>query len=234
MDIEQPDLFGEGPEKKPAPKASEPPRIIPEPVSAFLGGVKKEESYIHIDSYKELYDLARSCSRCRLRATCQQVVFGTGNIESKIMFIGEGPGRDEDLQGEPFVGKAGQLLDKILKAAEFERDQVYICNVVKCRPPENRLPNPDEVKECSKFLEAQIRLIKPQIIVCLGALASQVVIDSKARITQVRGKWFARQGIKIMATFHPAALLRNQSYKRPTWEDFKLIRDEYKSLPPGE
>lgn len=234
MDFEQPDLFGEKSKKGPGKEKLELARIIPEIIPSFLSGVKREEAYPDIGSYQELRDLAGSCSKCRLRATCQQVVFGTGDAKSKIMFIGEGPGRDEDLQGEPFVGRAGQLLDKILHAAEFERSQVYICNVVKCRPPDNRLPNPDEVRECSKFLEAQIRLIKPRIIVCLGALASQVVIDPRARITQIRGKWFTRQGIKIMATFHPAALLRNQSYKRPTWEDFKVIRDEYKNLPGHE
>ncbi len=230
MDIEQPDLFGVEPDKKPVPNGPELQAEVQRSTAAFLGGVKREESYLEISTYGQLYELARSCTRCRLRATCQQVVFGSGSIESKIMFIGEGPGRDEDMQGEPFVGRAGQLLDKILNAADFERSKVYICNVVKCRPPDNRLPNPDEVKECGKFLEAQIRLIKPRIIVCLGALASQVVIDPRARISGIRGKWFTRQGVKIMATYHPAALLRNQSYKRPTWEDFKLIRNEYRNL----
>lgn len=234
MEFEQLDLFGEDAEKQPVQNQSDLPKIIPAAGEPFLSGVKWEDSYPDVASYQDLFNIARSCSKCRLRATCQQVVFGAGNIQSKIMFVGEGPGRDEDLQGEPFVGRAGQLLNKILEAAEFKRSQVYICNVVKCRPPDNRLPNPDEVKECSKFLEAQIRLIKPRIIICLGALASQVVIDPRARITQIRGKWFARQGIKIMATFHPAALLRNQSYKRPTWEDFKIIRDEFRNLQGSE
>jgi DNA polymerase len=158
------------------------------------------------------------------------VVFGDGNIHSDILFIGEGPGQDEDLQGIPFVGRAGQLLDKILAAADFQRQDVYIANVVKCRPPGNRLPGPDEVKQCRSYLEAQIRIIKPKIIVCLGSLACQTVIHPKAKITTTRGQWFIRNGVKIMATYHPAALLRNPAYKRPTWEDFKLIRDEYKSL----
>ncbi|MEQ8173934.1 MAG: uracil-DNA glycosylase [Syntrophomonadaceae bacterium] len=233
MSIEQPDLFGDAAPEKDRTVPEKP--VVPDPTpkenkQAFLPGVKWEAAFPEINDYRSLQERAHACSACRLRTTCQQVVFGSGDPQAKIMFVGEGPGRDEDLQGEPFVGKAGQLLDKILTAADFERPSVYICNVVKCRPPENRLPNPDEVKECSRFLEAQIRIIKPRIIMCLGSLASQVVIDPKARITQIRGRWFTRQGINIMATFHPAALLRNPSYKRPTWEDFKLVRDEYQRL----
>lgn len=228
MSIEQPDLFGidpppvkpAGPE--PAKKADRAGDI------AFLPGVQFEAAFPAIERLEDLQALARDCEACRLRSTCQQVVFGEGNPQSRIMFIGEGPGQDEDIQGRPFVGKAGQLLNKILEAAEFSRPEVYIANVVKCRPPGNRLPNPDEVKVCRNFLEAQIRLINPGIIVCLGAAASKAVIDPKAQISVIRGKWFMRQGIKIMATYHPAALLRTESYKRPTWEDFKQIRDEYK------
>ncbi|MBC7074926.1 MAG: uracil-DNA glycosylase [Syntrophomonadaceae bacterium] len=196
----------------------------------FIPGVKAEESYLDIGSYDDLKAVADKCSKCRLRNTCKQVVFGEGSINSGIMFIGEGPGRDEDIQGRPFVGKAGQLLDKILQAAGMERKEIYISNVVKCRPPGNRLPNPDEVRECRNYLEAQIRIIRPEIIVCLGAMASQVVIDPKARISTIRGRWFVRNGVKIIATYHPAALLRNESYKRPVWEDFKKIRDEYKKI----
>jgi len=228
MSNEQPGLFAEI-------KEPEMRKIPEEPVSKktlapFLPGVKEEESYPEIGDYGKLCELARDCQRCRLRAGCAQVVFGTGNIHARILFIGEGPGQDEDLQGIPFVGRAGKLLNKILEAADFNREEVYIANVVKCRPPGNRLPNPDEVKECRNYLEAQIRIINPSIIVCLGALACQTVIDSKAKIGQTRGKWFLRNGIKIMATYHPAALLRNENYKRPTWDDFKLIRDEYKNL----
>ncbi|NLB88390.1 MAG: uracil-DNA glycosylase [Syntrophomonadaceae bacterium] len=196
----------------------------------YLPQVIWEESYTDINSYEELKDAAVKCSLCGLRSTCKQVVFGEGNPKSKLMIIGEAPGQDEDEQGRPFVGRAGQLLDRILAAAEIPRQDVYITNVIKCRPPGNRLPKPDEVKVCQNYLEAQIRIIKPKIIVCLGALASQVVIDKNARITKVRGRWFMRHDTKIMATFHPAALLRNEEYKRPTWEDFKLIRDEFKKL----
>jgi uracil-DNA glycosylase family 4 len=198
--------------------------------TSFLPGVKVEDAFLGIEVYRDLQDLTMGCRRCRLRESCRQVVFGDGDINADILFIGEGPGKDEDEQGIPFVGKSGQLLNKILQASEFERQKVYIANVVKCRPPGNRLPSPDEVKECRNYLEAQIRIIKPKIIVCLGALACQTVMGPKAKIGQTRGKWFMRDGIKIMASYHPAALLRNESYKRPTWEDFKLIRDEYKKL----
>lgn len=228
MDPKQPDLFGElfaEPEIKEAKREDLREFVLP-----FLPGVKIEESYPHIIKLDELMQDALKCQGCRLRSTCKQVVFGEGPYNSRIMFIGEGPGKDEDEQGKPFVGRAGQLLDKILEAAEIPRKEVYISNVVKCRPPGNRLPNPDEVNICRGYLEAQIRIIKPDIIVCLGSLASQVIISPKARITQIRGKWFTRQGIMIMPTFHPAALLRNESYKRPCWEDFKMIRDEYKKL----
>lgn len=218
MSTEQPRLFGK----------LEEPRA--ESYLPFLPGIKIEESFREIEDYQDLHDLAIQCQRCRLRSSCQQVVFGDGNIHADILFIGEGPGQDEDRQGIPFVGRSGQLLNKILAAAEFKRQEIYIANVVKCRPPGNRLPSPDEVKECRNYLEAQIRIIKPKIIVCLGSLACQTVIDPKAKISLTRGRWFLRNGVKIMASYHPAALLRNESYKRPTWEDFKLIRDEYKSL----
>lgn len=195
----------------------------------FLPGVEVGQAYTEIKDLGELAGVARECRRCRLRESCSQVVFGEGPPDARLMLIGEGPGQDEDIQGRPFVGKAGQLLDKILEAAGIQRSQVYIGNVVKCRPPGNRLPNPDEVKECRKYLERQIKLIRPSIIVCLGSMASQTVIDPNAKITRIRGRWLIRQGIKIMPTYHPAALLRNPSYKRPVWEDFKQIRDEYRN-----
>ncbi|KUG04479.1 uracil-dna glycosylase, family 4 [hydrocarbon metagenome] len=227
MSTEQPGLFGEWDKPQIEQYVAEPENI---PYLPFLPGIAPGEAFPEVGNIMELEAVARRCSRCRLRGTCQQVVFADGPHDARIMLIGEGPGQEEDIQGKPFVGRAGQLLDKILQAAELQRDEVYISNVVKCRPPGNRLPNPDEVKECQKYLEAQIRIIKPAIIVCLGSMASQTVIESKARITRIRGSWLLRQGIKIMPTYHPAALLRNPGYKRPTWEDFKLIRDEYKKI----
>jgi len=230
MSIEQVGLFGDDePEKKlPEMMVAESPQS--QPYLPFLPGVKIEEAHMDLHDFNELNQRALQCSACRLREGCKQVVFGDGNPASEILFVGEGPGSDEDEQGIPFVGRAGQLLNKILAAAEFKREEVYIANVVKCRPPGNRLPNPDEVKICRNFLEAQIRIMQPRMIVCLGALAAQTVIDSRAKIGQVRGKWFMRNGIKVMPTYHPAALLRNENYKRPTWEDFKLIRDAYRQL----
>ncbi len=224
MSIEQPGLFGQ-PEIKQYQEDSRKEQSLA--YIPFIPGVKPEEAYLELESLSDLEQRAKSCRLCHLREGCRQVVFGEGKSNARLMLVGEGPGMDEDLQGRPFVGKAGQLLDKILQAAELPRQEVFIGNVVKCRPPGNRLPHPDEVKVCRNFLEAQIRIIKPQIIVCMGSLATQVIIDPRARITMTRGKWFNRQGIKIMAVFHPAALLRNPSYKRPTWEDFKQIRDEY-------
>ncbi len=227
MSTEQRGLFGEYGETQREQLVAETENIAWRP---FLPAVAPHEAYPDIESILELQTAGRECKRCRLRETCQQVVFAEGPHDARIMLIGEGPGQDEDIQGKPFVGKAGQLLDKILQAAELPRTEIYISNVVKCRPPGNRLPNPDEVKECQKYLEAQIRIIKPAIIVCLGSMASQTVIDPKAMITRIRGGWLIRQGIKIMPTFHPAALLRNPGYKRPTWEDFKQIRDEYQKI----
>lgn len=196
----------------------------------YLPQVKGEESYINIVNYKDLQEIALKCNLCVLRKTCKQVVFGAGNIKSKLMLIGEGPGQDEDEQGRPFVGRAGQLLDKILAASEIPREDIYLTNVIKCLPPGNRLPNPDEVQVCQNYLEAQIRLIKPRIVVCLGNLATRTVIDKQASIFKARGRWLMRHDVKIMPTLHPAALLRNEEYKRPMWEDFKLIRDEFKKL----
>lgn len=230
MSTEQPDLFGETQPVNKQPDKAEFQWTDERTGTPFLPGVDQSAAFPEVASHQELRDIALHCEHCRLRSTCRQVVFADGTPDSRIMFIGEGPGKDEDTQGLPFVGRAGQLLDKILAASNFDRQSVYITNVVKCRPPENRLPNPDEVRICRNYLEAQIRIISPAIIVCLGSLASQTVIDPRARITQVRGQWLQRQGIKIMATFHPAALLRNEGYKRPTWEDFKKIRDEYQRL----
>ena len=226
MSIEQLGLFG-----PPETEKLESPEEGREEQSLayipFIPGVKPQEAYLELNTLSELEQRAKSCRQCRLREGCRQVVFGEGKSNARLMLVGEGPGMDEDLQGRPFVGKAGQLLDKILAAAELPRQEVYIGNVVKCRPPGNRLPHPDEVRFCRNYLEAQIRIIKPQIVVCMGSLATRVVVDPRASITMTRGKWFTRQGISIMAVFHPAALLRNPPYKRPTWEDFKQIRDEY-------
>ncbi|MBC9783659.1 uracil-DNA glycosylase [Heliobacterium chlorum] len=183
-----------------------------------------------VSRQRELADyesLTKECRACPLREGCNQVVFGEGNPEARLMLVGEGPGADEDRLGSPFVGAAGQLLNKILDAGRFPRNEVYICNVVKCRPPSNRLPLPNEVKACLPHLERQIELINPEIIICLGALATQVLVDPKARITRDRGKWVRKEGRLIMPTFHPAALLRDPSKKRPVWEDIQKVMAVY-------
>ena len=167
------------------------------------------------------------CTRCRLSEKRTKIVFGSGNPNAELMFIGEGPGRDEDLQGEPFVGKAGQMLTKMIEGGyKKTREDVYIANVVKCRPPGNRDPQPDEVCACAPFLGEQVRLIKPRVICTLGRVATQALLDSTEPISRMRGKWHDYRGIKVAPTYHPAALLRNPANKRPAWEDIKLILKE--------
>ena len=164
------------------------------------------------------------CRKCKLCSGRTNLVFGVGNPDAQLMFVGEGPGRDEDLQGIPFVGRAGQLLtDIITKGMGLKRDDVYIANVVKCRPPENRNPEPDEVAACEPFLKKQIDLVKPAIIVGLGKFAVQTLLQSKVPISKLRGNWHRYHGIKLMPTFHPAYLLRNPADKKLVWEDIKQV-----------
>ena len=176
MSIEQPGLFGQ-PETKELQSQEESIEEQGSVYIPFIPGVKPQEAYLDLQSLSELEQRAKDCRQCRLREGCRQVVFGEGKSDARLMLVGEGPGLDEDLQGRPFVGKAGKLLDKILQAAELPRHEVFIANVVKCRPPRNRLPHPDEVRVCRNYLEAQIRMIKPQILVCLGSLATKTIID---------------------------------------------------------
>ena len=186
--------------------------------------------YSPVEILHDIQAEAQNCHACSLRSTCQQVVFGEGNPEADLMLVGEGPGGDEDRIGKPFVGAAGQLLDKILKAAEFEREEVYIANIVKCRPPKNRTPKLDEMQCCLPWLEAQIAAVQPKIIVCLGSVAAKALIDVEVKITRIRGKWSNLHGMLLMPTFHPSALLRDEQKKRPVWEDFKKVRAAYLSI----
>lgn len=171
-----------------------------------------------------------ACQGCALSDTRTHTVFGEGNVHAQILFVGEGPGREEDLQGRPFVGPAGQLLDKMLAAIELDRTKVYIANIVKCRPPQNRVPLEEEALTCLPYLRAQTGLIKPKIIVCLGATAAKYVYDREVRITRERGVWKEKKGVWILPTYHPAALLRDPEKKKEAWEDFKSIRDRYHAL----
>ena len=178
-------------------------------------------------SLEELRAAIGDCQRCKLCSGRTNLVFGVGNPRAKLMFVGEGPGRDEDLQGEPFVGRAGQLLtDIVTKGMGLKREDVYICNVVKCRPPDNRNPEPDEVAACEPFLKKQIDIVRPQIIVALGKFAVQTLLQSKVPITRLRGQWASYHGIKLMPTFHPAYLLRNPADKKLVWEDIKKVIKE--------
>ncbi|MFL5272223.1 MAG: uracil-DNA glycosylase [Anaeromyxobacteraceae bacterium] len=172
------------------------------------------------------------CTRCKLAGGRTTLVFGTGNPRAELMFVGEGPGADEDQQGEPFVGKAGQLLTKMIEAMGFRRDEVYIANVVKCRPPGNRDPEPDEIEACEPFLKAQIAAVGPRIVVALGRFAVQTLLRDPTPISKQRGRWRAYEGVKLMPTFHPAYLLRNPPEKKRAWEDLQLVMKEFGKLAP--
>jgi len=175
------------------------------------------------------------CTKCRLHETRTQTVFGEGDADAQIVFIGEGPGENEDLQGRPFVGKAGQLLDKMILAMGLSREQVYICNIVKCRPPNNRQPAPDETATCTPYLLRQLQIVRPMVIVTLGLPASQYILRTKNSMTKMRGQWHDWNGLKVMPTYHPAYVLR--AYTRQTreavWSDLQAVLAELKlPLPP--
>ncbi len=170
------------------------------------------------------------CTRCGLARTRRKLVFGAGSAEADLMFVGEAPGADEDIQGLPFVGRAGQLLTRIIQAIDLEREQVYIANILKCRPPENRDPLPHEVESCEPFLFRQIEAIRPLIAVALGKYAAQTLLRTKTPITRLRGTFVEFRGLLLMPTFHPSYLLRNPSAKREVWEDMKKVRDELRRL----
>jgi len=178
-------------------------------------------------SLSELEAIVQACNRCLLSKTRTNAVFGEGSDENIIMFIGEGPGYHEDKQGKPFVGKAGELFDKMLAAVDLTRKDVYITNIVKCRPPNNRNPLESESEKCIEFLRWQVKIIDPDIIVCLGAIAAKNIIQKDFKITKSRGTWYKRGKYNIIATYHPAAILRDSNKKRDAWEDFKTIKEMY-------
>jgi DNA polymerase len=167
------------------------------------------------------------CRRCKLWSGRKHIVFGSGPEKAKLVLVGEGPGAEEDEIGEPFVGKAGQLLTKMLAAIGLEREQVYICNLIKCRPPHNRNPQPDEIEACKPYLLAQLRALSPRLICALGTFAAQNLLQTSAPISRLRGRFHCFQGIPLLATYHPAYLLRNPEEKRKAWEDMKMLKEEY-------
>ena len=180
-----------------------------------------------IKTLEELEKTVANCKKCPLNSARKNTVFGTGNPDANLMIIGEAPGADEDEQGKPFVGRAGKLLTDILKAINFSREEVFIANICKCRPPGNRRPNTEEVYFCEQYLHKQIELIKPKFILALGLTAADTLFKSSHKMADIRGKIFDYQGIKTMVTYHPAALLRNPNWKRPVWEDVKILRKLY-------
>jgi DNA polymerase len=176
-----------------------------------------------IDTLEAIESDLGDCKRCRLHEKRRTIVFGTGNPEARLVFVGEGPGHEEDLQGKPFVGPAGQLLTKIIHAMGLARDDVYICNVIKCRPPHNRNPQPDEISTCRPFLDRQLAAIGPDMIVALGTFAAQTLLATTQPISRLRGNLFQFKGIQVMPTYHPAYLLRNPEKKRDVWEDVQKV-----------
>ena len=181
-------------------------------------------------SWAELLEQINGCEKCRLCETRTNVVPGEGNPSARVMFIGEGPGQEEDLHGRPFVGPSGALLTRMLHAIGLERTEVYICNVVKCRPPRNRNPEPEEAAACLNYLRAQVALVRPRIIVLLGRVACRYTLNEDVFVTRDHGKWYERKGTLMMPTFHPSALLRDPAKKRDAWEDFQKIREKLAEL----
>jgi len=196
----------------------EPPTLSP----SSLGYLKTGPAHLH--SLEDLRDFVGECKRCKLCHGRTHLVFGEGSAKARLVFVGEGPGREEDLAGKPFVGEAGRLLSKIIEnGMGLKREEVYICNVVKCRPPRNRDPETDEIEACLPFLKQQLRIISPEVICTLGRVPAQALLGRGFRVTQERGRWYSFLDIPVMPTYHPAYLLRNPAAKREVWEDAQEI-----------
>lgn len=202
----------------------------PPPAPALSAPGFPNEPWVNCATLANLNTTICTCQKCTLGSTRTNFVFGVGNPQADLVLVGEAPGAEEDLKGEPFVGRAGQLLNKILEAVNFKREEVYICNILKCRPPNNRDPLPEEVAQCEPYLWKQLEIIKPKIILCLGRIAAQVLLKTNDSLTKLRGTMHDYRGIKLMVTYHPAALLRNPNWKRPTWEDVQRLRKEYDAM----
>lgn len=184
--------------------------------------------------WEELEESIKGCKKCKLCMNRTNIVFGTGNKQADVMFIGEGPGADEDRLGEPFVGKAGQLMNKALQALDIDRDKLYITNIVKCRPPQNRVPEQDEAEACLNYLRNQVILVNPKIIVLLGSTALKNICGQEYGITASRGKWIEKKGILYMPTWHPAALLRDETKKIDFWKDLKQVKQKMQELKEAQ
>jgi DNA polymerase len=213
----------------PAPRQIHAPSPAQKPVPApaalpLVAGPSLFDARIAGDTLDRIRDdVGPDCTRCKLHRSRTKIVFGVGNRKAELVFVGEGPGRDEDEQGEPFVGRAGKLLTQMIEAMGLRREDVYICNVVKCRPPENRLPEKDEIATCSPFLLRQLAVIEPTVICCLGSCAAQTLLRTTQGISRFRGVWFDFRGAKLIATYHPAYLLRNPNAKGEVWKDLQKV-----------
>ncbi len=185
-----------------------------------------KEKSVMVEDLESIKDDLGNCQRCKLAKTRNNIVFGAGDPNARLMFVGEGPGFEEDKQGLPFVGAAGKLLTKIIQSINYTRDQVYICNIIKCRPPKNRNPMDDEINACYPFLKRQIKAIQPEVICALGAFGAQTLLETGEAISRLRGRFHDYMGIKVLPTYHPAYLLRNPVKKRDVWEDMKLLMKE--------
>lgn len=192
--------------------------------AAPVAGAPEAADLIQIGDLAVLREVALGCPRCRLAETRQHVVFGEGDPAAEVMVVGEAPGADEDRTGRPFVGRAGKMLALLLRSVGFERDAVYICNVLKCRPPRNRNPQPDEVEACSPYLLRQVELVQPRVILACGTFAAQTLLGNQTPIGRLRGAVHEFKGVPLVATYHPAALLRNPAWVRPVWEDLQRLR----------
>lgn len=206
------------------------PATTPDDVSAVATAPAAEKPAASQESLEAIRADLGDCQRCPLSRQRNKIVFGVGNPGARLVLVGEAPGRDEDLQGEPFVGEAGRLLDRILLAMGTQRSEVYICNVQKCRPPNNRDPEPAEIAACEPFLQRQLAAIQPDVIVTLGRFAAQTLLGNQTPISRLRGHWQAYQGIPLMPTYHPAFLLRNPAAKREVWEDVKQVMQKLRAV----
>lgn len=207
------------------PAAAAVPPIVEPVAPAAAQAADASDTAGQVEQLAALGQSVEGCTRCRLAEGRHKVVFGSGNPQAELMFIGEGPGAEEDRQGLPFVGAAGELLTRMIQAIDMTRQEVYIANVVKCRPPGNRDPQPDEISACRGYLERQIALVRPKLIVALGKIAAQALLGNDSPVGRMRGQWHQFGTIPLMVTYHPAALLHNPALKRPTWEDLQQVRD---------
>jgi uracil-DNA glycosylase family 4 len=203
--------------------ASAPSRSAPVIPAAPGPSLFEASDRIEGDTFQLIRETIGDCTRCKLHKARTNIVFGAGSVKAELVFVGEGPGHDEDIKGEPFVGRAGKLLTQMIEAMGLRREDVYICNVVKCRPPENRLPERDEISTCSPFLFRQIDVIRPKVICALGSCSAQTLLQTTQGISRFRGEWFDFRGSKLIATYHPAYLLRNPNAKGEVWKDLQKV-----------